>query len=877
MTQTYRDLLSADEGRPGVLYFGGARMALLDIEAGFWALRRQMEALVGRRLTDTVLQQAGANGGASFAWSFAPDVSSDEAAQALRDCVAAYQAAGFGQFGIEVLEWPIGRVLIQGADTFEAWMMRQHGQITESPVCAYSAGVFVGFVNALSGRRDVVCIKHACQARGDDACLFELLPADQAGDSAVVAFDPDPLLGRHINLLEIFFDRMPMGIAIFDRDLVLRRCNPTWTEFIDRYTSSSASQVVPGVSLFDLAPGTEAPIAPIIERVLAGETVRQEALRLESGGIVSYWDLAFTPLIQDGQVTGIVDVTTDATERVLVHQELERRVADRTRELSALYDVAAVASESLDLEKVLERSLAQVLAVMSCETGAIHLLDEGKKKLYLAASQGILPEIVARMDPVPVDRGLAGWTIERGEPLVVPQIASGPRPLIAVPAASAQTYVGAPMRARGQALGVLSVVGAVGQQFSVEEVSLLTTIADEVGVAVQNAQLYDAERARRRQADTLLQAASAVASTLELDELLVRILDQLRRVVDYDSASVQLLKGEELEVIAVHGFSDPESALGITFSASEQVPNWRVIQGGGPINLIDAPALFPEFRQPTHRHVRSWLGVPLRVHERAVGIITVDRERPGGYTAEEVRLASAFADLAALALENARLYGQVEQLAVMRERERMARDLHDAVTQSLYSLALFSEAAQRLVSSDEKDRLEEYLIRLGETAQQALRDMRLLIHQLRPSALESEGLVGALQQRLNAVEGRAGVDARLLVEGTVELPVPLEEGLYRIAEEALNNALKHAAATSVKVWLRVDGDSVELEVADNGRGFDPGAVSDKGGMGLLNMRQRAEHLGGSLTILSAPGEGTRVKASLQVSSPRPSKVSEVVL
>jgi len=876
MTQTYRDFLSADEGRPGVLYFGGARMALLDIEAGFWALRRRMEALVGRRLTDAVLQQAGVNGGASFARAFASDVTPDRAAQALRDCVAAYQAAGFGQFEIEVLEWPIGRVLIRGTDTFEAWMMRQRGQKTESPICSYTAGVFVGFVNALGNRHDVICVKRACQAQGAEFCLFELLPIKAADDAPVVAFDPDPFLSHQLNLLEILFDRMPMGIAIFDRDLVLRRCNPTWAGFIDRYTLSSPSQVVPGVRFYDLAPDIEAATKPIFDRVLAGETLRQEAFRLESGGLVSYWDAVLTPLIEGGQVVGVLHVTTDATERVLAYQELEQRVADRTRELSALYDVTAVASESLELESVLERSLSRVLTVMGCETGAIHLLEEKEGMLRLAASQGIPSAILDEMAPVPVEGGLAGWAVERGELLVVPHIAIGPRPLIAIPATDTQAYVGAPMRARGRVLGVLSVVGRAGQQFSVEEVSLLSSIADEVGVAVENARLFDAERERRRQADTLLQAASVVTSTLELDELLTRILDQLRRVVSYDSASIQLLKGEGLQVIAVHGFSAPEQVLNITFSPQERLPNWTVVQEGRSLNLADVPALYPEFRQPTSRPIRSWLGVPLRVQERCIGMITVDREQSGGYTEEEVRLASAFADLAALALENARLYRQAEQLAVVRERERMARDLHDAVTQSLYSLTLFTEAAQRLVGTDEQERLGEYIARLGETAQQALKDMRLLIHQWRPSALEREGLVGALQQRLNAVEGRAGMDARLLLEGALELPAPLEEGLYRIAEEALNNALKHAAATSVRVWLRAEGNRVELEVTDNGQGFDPDAVSDKGGMGLTNMRERVERLGGSLRVRSAVGEGTTVKASLQADLSGSRDILEVV-
>jgi signal transduction histidine kinase len=295
----------------------------------------------------------------------------------------------------------------------------------------------------------------------------------------------------------------------------------------------------------------------------------------------------------------------------------------------------------------------------------------------------------------------AGWVIEHGEPLVVPNIATGLRPLLAVPAAGSQAYVGTPIRAKGRVLGVLSVVGETGRQFKAEEVTLLASIADEVGVAV----------------------------------------------------------------------------------------------------------------------------------------------------------------------ENARLYQQAEQLAVMRERERLARELHDSVTQSLYSLTLLAEAGQRLAKAGDLERAKGYLIRLGEIAQQALKEMRLLVYQLRPLALQREGLVGALQQRLDAVEGRVGVEARLLTEGLVELPAPVEEGLYRIAQEALNNALKHAAATSVTVSICAKGERVELEVMDNGQGFDPDTVSDRGGMGLTSIRERAEKLGGSLTVLSAPGEGTRVKVSVGVKAP----------
>jgi len=224
------DTLMVQE-RPGTLRFGGARMALLDIESGFWALRRQMEALIGARLADNVLQQAGANGGASFAASFTGAGKGEDGVQSLRDCIAAYQAAGFGRFEVVESEWPLGRVLIRAQDAFEAWTVRQHKGRADAAVCSYTAGVLVGFVNVLAGRQDVVCIERTCLAQGAGACLFELLPAESAAGAHVVAFAPDPALGKQLNLLELLFDRMPMGIAVFDREYRIRRYNPTWEEF----------------------------------------------------------------------------------------------------------------------------------------------------------------------------------------------------------------------------------------------------------------------------------------------------------------------------------------------------------------------------------------------------------------------------------------------------------------------------------------------------------------------------------------------------------------------------------------------------------------------------------------------------------------------
>jgi signal transduction histidine kinase/PAS domain-containing protein len=744
MSRTCDDLLSTNEQQPGMLYFGGARMALIDIEDGFWALRRQMEALIGRTLANRVMQQAGANGGASFARALVPDVTPDSAAQGLRDCIAAYQATGFGQFEIETLEWPfvsgrgtdaqdkpIGRMLVRSTNGFEAWMMRQRGQMVESPICSYTAGVLVGFVNALSNRRDVVCVERTCQARGDEACLFELLPIEDMQDALPVAFDPDPLLSHQINLLEVLFDRMPMGIAIFDRDLNLRRCNPTWAEYIGRYTPAPASQVVPGAGLFDLAPGSEAHFAPVLARVLAGETIRLEGFRSESGGIVSYWDAVFTPLMEDGRVVGFVDVTTDATERVSAYQILEQRIEARACEVErrrlvaeGLRDILDALNSERTREEILSHIVSHANRLMDSDACLIYRFEQDRQWMVMESEYGL--------------------------PLDYRELTAGPIHLTAITQAILD----------GQSAGIIDLPAYVASNMT----------------------------------------------------------------------------GKETQFTEFHR-------------------RWF---------------------ETASTHFRSVLGVPLIVKETLYGGMVFYYCKPREFSEEDFELGAMLGDQAALAIENARLRAQAELLAVVRERERLARDLHDSVTQSLYSLVLLSEAGQRLIGTGDLERVEEALVRLGEIGQQALKEMRLLVYELRPSVLRREGLAGALRHRLNTVERRAGVEANLEVQGSIELAGAVEEGLYRIVQEALNNTLKHAAATLVTVIIRAEGEHVDIQITDNGRGFDANTVGNDGGMGLTNMRERVEKMGGRLAIVSAPGEGTQVTVSVEtVAAPTLGGLGEV--
>jgi signal transduction histidine kinase len=204
--------------------------------------------------------------------------------------------------------------------------------------------------------------------------------------------------------------------------------------------------------------------------------------------------------------------------------------------------------------------------------------------------------------------------------------------------------------------------------------------------------------------------------------------------------------------------------------------------------------------------------------------------------------------------------------AVVQERQRLARELHDSVTQLLYSQILFSGASLKVLRQGNADLAQQHLTRIESAAQQALKEMRLLVYELRPSNDLDEGLASALERRLEAVEKRTGINAKLIAGGDLQTDQATAMALYRIAEEALNNTLKHAGASNVLVTLQgIDGEFF-LEVSDDGAGFDPGAPR-QGGMGLNNMRERVAGLGGNLEIHSSPGAGARVCVRLQKPAP----------
>jgi len=229
------------------------------------------------------------------------------------------------------------------------------------------------------------------------------------------------------------------------------------------------------------------------------------------------------------------------------------------------------------------------------------------------------------------------------------------------------------------------------------------------------------------------------------------------------------------------------------------------------------------------------------------------REKPV-FSQDEIARLTAISDQIATLVDSDRR----RKLAItLSERQRILRDLHDSVSQKLYGLVTLTEAAQAALEAESPMNPAEILSRIGENARQAVKEMRLFLFQMQPLDIEKEGLISVLHHRLAAVEGRADIRARLLSDENVFLTKDKEVALYFIAQEALNNVLRHAHASSVLITVKQGKRNVILRIQDDGIGFDPKKV-ERGGMGLSNMKERALQIDGKLNVLSKPGQGTKI-------------------
>jgi signal transduction histidine kinase len=431
-----------------------------------------------------------------------------------------------------------------------------------------------------------------------------------------------------------------------------------------------------------------------------------------------------------------------------------------------------------------------------------------------------------------------------------------------------------PLTSVERVFGVLCLAFNRPRQFSFQDVRLYDTIAEIAGTSLQRAVLLQTlERQvdiRTAHLSTLYEINAVGDEPLVLEIALERVLNILLGALGGWAGVIHLLGdgADELSLSVQHGL--PLDRLTALANLSLAQGAWReLLFGAEPLVVPDVHAA-EDLAQDLPAALRfslpgskpTYLGVPIRAEGRVLGLLSVFGVDVLENAIENLALLMTISDQIGGYIERAGLIRQAERAAVFEERQRLARELHDSVTQLLYSQVLFSGAGSKVLDQGDTSRAEEHLARIHQAALQALKEMRLLIFELRPSADLDGGLAQALEHRLDSVERKMGVDASLQVTGPLEFDYDQQVALYRIAEEALNNTLKHAEASMVEVKLGSEASRFILEVHDDGRGFVP-ETQDGRGMGLDNMRTRARELGGAFHLTSSPGQGTRIKVIIE--------------
>jgi PAS domain S-box-containing protein len=401
--------------------------------------------------------------------------------------------------------------------------------------------------------------------------------------------------------------------------------------------------------------------------------------------------------------------------------------------------------------------------------------------------------------------------------------------------------------------------------------SYLLSVVRDVSQRVHADQVLQQQvEARTREQSTLLEISQTLASALELQPGL--ILDQLRVIINYTHAGLFKLNDSTLSALAVRGPRALERAM--PFQIHLQGPqtltmlfNERRSARIDDVQSSDTPARFLRSLLDDQANlllegVQSWMWVPLAIKGRVMGAIGVAHAERNFFTAHHADLALTVANQAAITMVNAELYEHAQTLAALQERQRLARNLHDAVNQSLFSAGLIAEVLPRLWERD-PDEGRKSLEDLRRLTRGAQADMRLLLAELRPSTLTDAELGDLLRLLGNALAGRTNLPIHVTVTGQEalqeqrSLPADVQVALYRLCQEGLNNIAKHAGASRVDIQLQYETGAVELRIRDNGRGFDP-EQTPPGHYGLSMMRERATAVGAALSFISQPGRGTEI-------------------
>jgi signal transduction histidine kinase len=543
------------------------------------------------------------------------------------------------------------------------------------------------------------------------------------------------------------------------------------------------------------------------------------------------------------------------------------------RQQETVRSVVETFSAELELQPLLESILHNACALIGAEHGTIGLVDPARDVVRTAAGYRMPPgEAGAEM---PRGVGLAGAVLERGEPVVLERYGSLPHPTQAEFAE--HSVIGMPIEWGGRMIGFLGV-GTGTARLGADEAELLRLFARPAAIAIANAQRYEDERERGDRMALVARVARLVTADLRLDELIQRAADAIHELLGFPNLAIPLIDPEQpgTLVLTVKGGHYKHLIPG-----EYRIPISQGLMGEAARTrqtvLVNDVTTDPRYLPTPGGAAACELAVPIVLGERVLGVVNVERDEP--FRDEDAAIVGIIADQLAVAIENARLYASAQRVAVLEERQRLARELHDAVTQHLSSIALIAQTLGPAYARGAEEG-EGRARRLVELSQVALDEMRVLLAELRPRArrtAEHEAPAGSARSRLRhhgLVEALSLLAAEVSCDalpvdtelaGYRPRPLAQEEALYRIAQEGLSNVVKHARATYAQLRLASDGGCAVLSLIDDGVGFTTSVEAtgehaiQMGGLGLLTMRERATAIGGTIRVESSAGGGTTIE------------------
>ena len=625
-------------------------------------------------------------------------------------------------------------------------------------------------------------------------------------------------LGRSEGRLRQIIETEPECVKVLGTNGSLLEMNPAGLAMIE----ADSLEQVRGRSVYRyIAPGHRDAFVALTEKVLRGGSGTLEFELIGLKGTRRWLDTHAVPLRDaEGRASGLLAITRDITERK--HAEAALKESER------LYrTVIEQATENIFLIDVETRRIVE----------SNHAFREALGYSEEELDRMTLYDIVAA-DSESVDRNLRR-TLEQG-----------------------RASVGERRYRRKD--GTLLDVEAAGSIIVRDGRQTLVAVAHDI-----------TERARAQHLlEERVATLSGIAAEQTLDRPTETVLGDLARSVVNASTAVAcgiVLIGEQEGAVHLFGsYGLPEdytASLSEAYRAGVDSPSLEAYRTRSPVLVRDLRSyiLADPLYAPVHRFVREapWdvvYSLPLLSRGRSLGAIFFCFLPEGEPGEDEKIFLRAVADQAAVAVENARLFSEARGKAALEERQRLARELHDSVSQALYGIALGVETARELLP-DDPERAAEPLDYATTLAEAGMTEMRALIFELRPESLEKEGLVAALEKQAAAVQARHGIMVEAAFDKEPEASLEIKEALYRVAQEALHNTVKHARAANAQVKLEEDADGITLEISDDGTGFD--AQNDfPGHLGLKSMRERASRLGGTLEVVSKPGQGVHILARI---------------